>query len=336
MEEKSKESKYFPLDLPYLPQEIIFEILLRLPVKSLLKFRVAAVTSISGSDTICNFYNIVSDNSFVTENCPPKSLSLSGRILGSCNGLICLNSDSFTLTLLNPCTRKFNVFIDTAVQYKGSGIGCSVSYGFGYDASVEDYKVVKIFSFNQTEDRYENMVKVYSLKAKSWKIIQGFNSGYINGKVAIFANGTLHWEACLGDSWEIITYDLTLERIEKMVLPNYEGRRIYWTLGVSRGYLIACCNYEPNRADIWVMKEYGVEKSWTKLVTISSHVDRWAHISPLFAAENGDEVLLKIDGELKLYNSRNGSFKRFKSFVSGDFCQVQVIAYFESLASPHI
>ncbi|MCD7466557.1 hypothetical protein HAX54_003371 [Datura stramonium] len=362
--------------LTFLPQEVIFEILLRLPVKSLLKFRcvsksflsllstplfreahinfnskkpkmtdykLAVVASVSGLGRICHVYNMGSENSSLTvarHSCPAKSLSLSARILGSCNGLICLTSDTFTLMLLNPCTGKFNIFPDSMLRNKGGG--CYVRYGFGYDASVEDYKVVKIFSFPQIEGRHENVVNVYSLKANSWSTIQGFSSGSLNGKLGVFANGALHWEArqshCSSGFWEIVTLDLAVMRYGKIALPSYEDDGgIYWTLGVSRGYLVACCNYEPNSADMWMMKEYGVEKSWTKLVTISSPVDRWDYISPLFVAEeNCDEVLLQLGEVITLYNSRNASFKRLEGYPSGDFHQVQVAIYFETLASPHI
>ncbi|OIT36462.1 PREDICTED: F-box/kelch-repeat protein At3g23880-like [Nicotiana attenuata] len=358
-----------------LPEEIFFEILLRLPVKSLLKFRsvskswlslissplfnkthvnfslnnpqmtdyrLAVVASVSKLGRICNIYNMgFEKDSFFTvvkHSNPAKSLSLSAKILGSCNGLICLTSDKFTLMLFNPCTGNFNVFPDSML--KDNGGGCYVRYGFGYDVSNEDYKVVKIFSFPLAEGRYENMVKVYSLKDKSWSIIEGFNSGNINGKLGVFVNGALHWEVCYSycssDCWEIVTLDLAAGQYGKIALPRYEDEGIYWTLGVSRGYLVACCNYEPKKADMWVMKEYGVEKSWTKLVTMSLPVDRRDYISPLFVTEKGDEVLLQLGAELMQYNTRNASFKRLDDFMSGDFRQVQMATYFESIASPHI
>ncbi|KAF3625040.1 putative NADP-dependent alkenal double bond reductase P2-like [Capsicum annuum] len=218
--------------------------------------------------------------------------------------------------------------------------GCYVRYGFGYDASVDDYKVVKIFSFSQSEGRYENMVNVYSVKAKSWKVIEGFSSGTLNGKLGVFANGVLHWEACdircSRVVWEIVTLDLAVERYGKIALPSYEDGGVYWTLGVSMGYLVGCCNYEPNKADVWVMKQYGVEKSWTKLVTISLPVNRRAYISPLYVEENCDEFLLQFGEEITRYNSRDGSFNRVDGYMPSDLRQVQVATYFESLASPHV
>ncbi|KAF3625041.1 putative NADP-dependent alkenal double bond reductase P2-like [Capsicum annuum] len=360
-----------------LPQEIIFEILLRLPIKSLLRFRcvsksmlsllssplfkkthvdftlknpkfteyrfavLATVHGLGGK--ICCFYNIGFQDSCLTvarHSCLGKCLALSARILGSCNGLICLTGSSLTLMLLNPCTGKFNVFPDTVLVNNWGG-GCYyVRYGFGYDASIDDYKVVKIFSFPRVEGRQENRVDVYSLKDKSWKMIQGFNSCYLHGKLGVFTNGVLHWEASHSHwpflFWEIVTLDLSVERFGKTALPSYEDGSIYWKLGVSRGYLVGCCNYEPNKVDVWVMKEYGVEKSWTKLVTILLPVNLMAYISPLFVAENCDEFLLQYEEELVLYNSRDGSFNRVDGYTSGDFRQVQVATYFESLVSPHV
>ncbi|KAJ8565989.1 hypothetical protein K7X08_008565 [Anisodus acutangulus] len=364
-------------EISTLPQELITEILIRLPIKTLLKFlcvsqswlsllsntefhkthinfsiknpkmtdyTLAVVATVSGLGKICHVYTIHSENSCVTvvkHGCPPKSLPLSAFLLGSCNGLICLFTGSLELMLLNPCTGKFDVFPDLMIQYKVGDGGCYVRYGFGYDVSVGDYKVVKIFSFPQSEGKHVNMVNVYSLRVNSWTTIQGFDSGYINGNVGVFANGALHWDGCHSHissaSSEIVTLDLATERYGKIALPSYEDGCIRWTLGVSGGSLVACCNYEePNRADMWVMKEYGVEKSWTKLVTISSPVDRRVHISPLFVGENGNEFLVTLGTELTLYNSRNASFKRLANYVSGDFLQVQVATYLESLTSPHI
>ncbi|XP_015063127.1 F-box/kelch-repeat protein At3g23880-like [Solanum pennellii] len=367
-------------EIPTLPQDIIIEILIRLPLKTLLKFRsvskswlyllsdaqfhkthisfsmnnpkftdctLAAIPTVSGLGKICHVYTISSDNSSVIlskHGCPSKTLSLSAWILGSCNGLICLTSDCFNLMLLNPCTGKFSLFPDLMIEYEVGDGGVHIRYGFGYDASTDDYKVVKMFSFPRidNEGRHVNMVSVYSLKGSSWSSIQGFDSGHVNGNVGVFANGVLHWEGCYdyvsgGVSSEIVTLDLAKEIYGRIALPRYEGGGITWTLGESRGRLVACCNYESNKADMWVLKEYGVEKTWTKVVTISSPDDRRVNISPLFVAENGDEVLVKLGTEVTLYNSRNASFKRIADYVStDDFLQVQVTTYMESLASPHI
>jgi len=133
-----------------------------------------------------------------------KSLELPIRILGCCNGLIYLHKDFFTLMILNPCTRNFHVFRDAILDWD-----FFIRYEFGYDASNEDYMVVKILSFSQIEGRYENVVRIYSLKACSWEKIRDFTSGFIKGEVGLFVNGALHWEGSYRrGSWEIVTSDL--------------------------------------------------------------------------------------------------------------------------------
>ncbi|CAN4090923.1 unnamed protein product [Withania somnifera] len=354
-----------------LPDEIIIEILLRLPVKSLLKLRCVSkswlsllsgshfvkaqikfssknvnlmllvVSSVSGLvGKICSTYSVVCENScvdFARSDYPLKLPFRSAKFLGSCNGLICLTPVSFGLMLWNPTTGKYKEFQDSIVH---SSESCYIRYGFGYDATNDDYKVVKIFSFPRGEGRYENVVEIFSLRGDSWKMGEGFDSGYVNAKSGVFLNGALHWELsdCRGSGScsEIMTLDLATETYGVMGLPNCEKGNASWTLSVLGGYLVAGCNYYPNRTEMWVMKEYGVEKSWTKLVSLLSPPGRMGYISPLFVSENGGEVLVKLGTDISLYSTRNASYKSFGIHSAGCRLQVHAINYTESLASPHV
>ncbi|MCD7456589.1 hypothetical protein HAX54_032308 [Datura stramonium] len=362
------------LQFSCLPDEIIIEILLRLPVKSLLKLRcvskswlsllssphfvktqikfsvkecknvnlrlVVVASVVSGLvGRMCSVYSVVCENSSVNVakiDCPLKPPFGSAKFLGSCNGLICLTAMSSKLMLWNPSTGKYKEFEDSFVQ---SAVNCYIRYGFGYNAANDDYKVVKIFSFPRDEGKYENRVKIYSLRANSWKMSQGFDGGYINAQPGMFLNETLHWEVsrCSGSgaSSEIMTLDLATERYGVMALPNCGNGNVSWKLSVLGGSLVACCNYYPDRTDMWVMKEYGAVKSWTKLVSLSSPFGRMGYISPLFVSENGDEVLVKLGTSLSLYSKRTASHKSLEIHSSGCCLQVQAVAYIESLASPH-
>ncbi|XP_059310345.1 F-box/kelch-repeat protein At3g23880-like [Lycium ferocissimum] len=358
-----------------LPDEIIIEILLRLPVKSVLKFRcvskswlsllssshfvktqikfsikdyknvnfrLVVVASASGLvGKMCSIYSIVCEkSSFVNVakiDYPLKPPVGSAKFLGSCNGLICLTAMSFKLMLWNPCTGNYKEFQDSIVK---SAVSCYIRYGFGYDAINDDYKVVKIFSFPKDEGKYENMVKIYSLRSNSWKMSESFSGGYINAQSGVILNEALHWEVshCRGSGAhsEIMTLDLATETYGVMELPSCGDGNVSWTLSVLGGRLVACCNYYPDKTDMWVMKEYGVEKSWTKLVSLSSPSGRMGYISPLFVSENGDEVLVKLGTDISLYDKRNASYKSLEIHASGCCLQVQAVTYFESLASPHI
>jgi len=51
------------------------------------------------------------------------------------------------------------------------------------------------------------------------------------------------------------------------LLPDYENENAQWTLGVVRDCL---CVYATRDMllDVWFMKEYGNQESWTKLYTV--------------------------------------------------------------------
>lgn len=307
-----------------------------------MNFRLVITASVSGLvGRMCSVYSLICENSSLNVakiDYPLKPPFVGfAKFLGSCNGLICLTSMSFKLMLWNPSTGKHKEFQDSFVH---CAVNCYIRYGFGYDGVNDDYKVVKIFSFPRNEGKYENKVKIYSLKTDSWKMGEGFDSGYVNPQSGMFLNGYLHWEVghC-GDSGssEIMTLDLSTETYGVMPLPNCGNGGTSWTLSVLGGCLVACCNYDLDRTDMWVMKEYGVVKSWTKLASgLSAPLGRLGYITPLFVSENGDEVLVKLGTNLSLYTTRNASHKSLDIHSSGCCLRVQAITYFESLASPHI
>lgn len=311
-----------------------------------MNLRLVIVASVSGLvGKMCSVYSLICENSSVNVakiDYPLKPPFGSAKFLGSCNGLVCLTPMPFKLMLWNPSTGKHKEFQDSFVK---CAVNCYIRYGFGYDSVNDDYKVVKIFSFSRNEGKFENRVKIYSLKDDSWKMGEGFYSGYVNAQSGMFLNGFLHWEVShCRDSGvdsdgfsEIITMDLSTETYGVMALPDCGNRNTSWMLSVLGGCLVACCNYYPDRTDIWVMKEYGVEKSWSKMVSdLTAPFGRLGFISPLSVSENGDEVLVKLGTNISLYTTRNASHKSLDIDSSGCCLQVQAITYIESLASPHV
>lgn len=357
--------------LANLPPEIIAEVLARLPVDCLLRFRCVSkswlalissrhfvnahsdvcknkhesgrnrlllIASFSGLGKICSISSLVRENSslgLVELSRFSKSPCRSPRILGSCNGLLCLSTVHFKLMLWNPSTGKSREFPDSFIQ---SNSGCYIRYGFGYDERRNDYKVVKMFSFEKNGGRYDNIVQAYSLRANSWTMMSGFSSGYIYGKCGVFLNGALHWEIRHSDdvsntvSWEIVALDLAAERYRTMALPSCENGKFYWTLGVSHGCLLASCIYYPKRTHIWMMKEYGIMESWTKVASIALSDNHRGYVTVLHMSENGDEILLKLGTQLALYDSRTCSFKEVECVASPRTIEVQSATYDESLA----
>ncbi|GFP85584.1 F-box protein cpr30 [Phtheirospermum japonicum] len=76
--------------------------------------------------------------------------------------------------LWNPTTRTWKKLPPIAVKLRQ---GFYYIWGFGYDESSDDYKVVGIFCVFRNEGLYESVVKIYSLRVDYWKNIEGFEGG---------------------------------------------------------------------------------------------------------------------------------------------------------------
>ncbi|KAL3648577.1 hypothetical protein CASFOL_004980 [Castilleja foliolosa] len=182
-----------PNSIPKLPDDVVIEILTRLPAKPLLKFRCVCkswLSIISSHQFIkTHLTNSKKDPNFThhrimlnwranLKHCSARSLlyepftetfntdftSQSSKnsiwVLGSCDGLICLAIDKKELILWNPTTRIFKTLPDFGVK---TSFRSNFAYGLGFDKSSDDYKVVGFF--NSSRDFSEVIGKVYSLKA---------------------------------------------------------------------------------------------------------------------------------------------------------------------------
>ncbi|KAK4341561.1 hypothetical protein RND71_040062 [Anisodus tanguticus] len=324
------------------------EILSRVPVKSLLQFRCVSnswLALISTSEFVNTHLSLSANNKeythhmfmlsfiqpeynlkdcslgsllygFVTEafdlDYPMKNPHKSVWIVGFVNGLSCLAIEEKDLFLWNPSIRMFKKLPDSRPTLR---CGYYFMYGFGYDEVHDNYK-----------------------------------GGVLLNDLGKFVNGKLHWAttARFGEynDRDIISIDLSDEKWGKVEQPCYEEGNFDFVPGVLENDLFVLCNYQKTRADVWVMKEYGVKDSWTKMYTIrcpndpvvgfgydastkdykvvkilsfadiegrhenmvwvySLKAHKWSKMQG-----NGDEVLVKLDREIILYNSRNGSFKR--------------------------
>ncbi|KAL3506372.1 hypothetical protein ACH5RR_031754 [Cinchona calisaya] len=358
---------------PSFPHELLVEILSRLPVKSLVKFKCVSRTwlsLISSSQFIKTHLEISSNKDdfhhrgmiFNYPYAPPISpphlkqcslqsaldapsvnevigidFSVNGRyalvwVVGCFDGLVCIASVRNGLFLWNPSIRKSKKLPDMNVKYNS---GRSILFGFGYDKLNDDYKVVGIFCVFSGAAVSKTLVEVYSLKTDSWKRIEDFKGGFPFdfGK---YVNGKLHW-ATRNDfksrkhSWKIVSLDLGNETYGEVERLDYGEGVDHWSFDVLGGCLSVLCNYKRIRADVWVMKEYGVRDSWTKVISIP-YLDspaEYRYNRPICLLRNG-EILLNYGSRLVLYNPRNNTFK---------FSQInnfqKVNMYVESLVSPN-
>ena len=116
-------------------------------------------------------------------------------------------------------------------------------------------------------------------------------------------------------------------------------------LGVLNGCL--CLSHDHRRTNlvVWLMREFGAEKSWTQLLNVSYHHLQVLDfppcpVVPLCKSENDDVLLLEDYGggaEFVLVDKRDNSIDRmegfnnglssFSAFVSHDYVQSLVLPY---------
>lgn len=254
--------------------------------------------------------------------------------MGSCNGLICFTDFSQQAFLWNPALRKTKRLpeLDDTLGRRFF----SLSYGFGYDEANDDYKVIGVCTI-WGHNRMEARVVAYSLKTDCWRRVEDLREVrleagcFTKGKLS---NGKLHWT--LYNSFDtgrkIVSFDLSNERYGEVEQPDY-GKGISWTLEVLGGCLSLFSYHRMSHVDIWVMKEYGVRDSWTKMVLVCEFNDPEYNIfcTPLFVSKDG-EILLQFGEVMVCYNPDNKLLTYPKITNSGALQGANV--YVESLVWP--
>ncbi|XP_057802353.1 F-box/kelch-repeat protein At3g23880-like [Salvia miltiorrhiza] len=342
----------------HLPEEIIEEILSRLPVKSLLRLRCVSKTwrSLIGSKCFIKAHhqNSIKNPCFphqrlirVTtkydrlEECSLQSL-LRKRLIsrysldnleittllplqswGCCNGLFCvigLSKWPERVYLWNPSTRTSKKLPEI------SSPGYVRNYGFGWVESSDEYKVfVLLVDYDYYQGIGNSSVgKVYSSKTKSWKTIELCDDLDYCWRGGVFAGGKLYWRN-YGDKEYIIFWDLKSEVFGRIELPfDHEFcTKWYWFVDVLGGLLCVLCYIDDYTRVIrvWVMKE-----SWKRVATFA-HLVELLQPAPLMVGRKG-EILLNCGSTLLVYDPGSNVFHR-RLDVSYD-SRVHV----ESLVSP--
>ncbi|KAL7103078.1 hypothetical protein ACP275_08G158800 [Erythranthe tilingii] len=157
-----------------------------------------------------------------------------------------------------------------------------------------------------------NETKIYSLKSNSWRRIEPlpYPLLFLRLNWRVHVNGVLHTLVPDPDNVygaRIMCFSFETERRYQMLLP----RRIRIKgFDVSLDVTGVCLSVVCNNLDmvvVWVMKEYGVNDSWVKLVSVTPPVfEGNDYVKPLVYSKEGGRVLL-LGKTLFWYNLRNQS-----------------------------
>ena len=235
------------------------------------------------------------------------------RIVGSCNGILCLNISKIGETnfLFNPVTSEFkeppkpDYLVHKLSEVE---ILLHIGLGFGYDRETNDYKLVRVCYSKKMKESFYSGVDVYSLRTNSWRRKDTLVHGSIveNSSSKGGLNGALHWRGAIRKKEIIhniiISFNIRDEVCGYIKLPNeLKFDKNYWYPFVRNGLLCIVVissrqKYEP-RFDIWVMNEYGVKETWTKQLSIGPLL-AWSFVG----CDRNEELLFATSSTIYLYD----------------------------------
>ncbi|CAL2253500.1 unnamed protein product [Prunus armeniaca] len=259
------------------------------------------------------------------------------RVVGTCDGLICLADDvpsyAYNFIIWNPTIKKSVSLPMPGITFQTHG-GYDASIGFGFDATTNDYKVVRVVTLLDYYDEKPTLAEVYSLATGTWMSLGCVSPACLIDKAAssAFVNGVLHWPVAYQTDVEsyyiILTFDLGKEVFGQIPMPKIIQRDYYLglQLSVSDNKKSIALFMRPNNRedfywdygredsvlDIWVMKEYGREESWTKLITLNPQCPETIFLSALCFRKSGEVLLLLKEKEKQELVSLDLVSKQFK------------------------
>ncbi|KAK2980455.1 hypothetical protein RJ640_028863 [Escallonia rubra] len=349
-----------------LPDDIAVNVLLILPVKSLLRFKcvskswrslitdplfvkqhlkrddgpcntalcrfgVAGSSCPSAIKGLINRHSVNNDASGrPVERADYKRSNNSFEILGSCNGLVLVYACYYgRLLLWNPSTRQYNKLAMMPVCFASR-----VLWGLGYDSSRDDYIVVHAEFFPRLPGspdlpsiNFEVFKRSTNTLEYSWLSIDYFFSS----QTATLVNGTPHWLVRRYKSKlkAVICFDVKEDTFKEVPLPVL-GDETSIGLGLLGGCLCIAHDLGMRGFEVLAMKKYGSRESWTCLFVIPSS---FAQVKPLAFVES-DQVLMEVDGKkLVLYNPNKKRAKTIVMYNNSE--EFQAATFIESLVSPN-
>ncbi|CAI9117828.1 OLC1v1019313C1 [Oldenlandia corymbosa var. corymbosa] len=287
----------------------------------------------------CSLHSVLHNfpvNMFDVE--PPKRAGYpSLYLMGSCKGILCVLEGCEDIILWNPTIGHLKKLPNSGINHHSYKIS---TRGFGYDELNDDFKVVEICCYARLGINRETIVNVYSLKSNSWRRIKDYEGGIISCSPGVFLNGVLHWPAThkdgLNTDWSILSLDVSAETHgTTLMLPQCENGFDDLRLGVLKGRLCVFCNYYRHEMHVWMMKEYGSNKSWCKFASIPYSQNIPGRILPLCVSKSG-EILVKYGDSLMLFNKADDSFTETEVKMDDPASLYEVATYTETFVSPYL
>ncbi|XP_017225960.1 putative F-box protein At3g16210 [Daucus carota subsp. sativus] len=351
------------VDVFYMPEECLIEILARLPVKTLIRFKSVCKTWLS----------IISNPSFITSQLhnaitasktnptvailsdyrhhhlinevfldvsrhyfssypinvdslvfPPQLDYYLAISNKSYNGIICLIDRSHVGYLWNPSIRQYLKLPPSPYKY-------TFHLGFGYDSISGSYKVIRFMFGEDTTDNYVPIVLVYSTATGCWKDIRAPNWGnkfrYMD-QIDVVVDGVLY--ADCEDT--IISLDLHEEVFGLVPYPEFVQRKGSSVLDFEGSVAMVFDSV------VWTLDDVCGKVSWTKRFSVKEYdsaIIIWLSYYLGAGVFYGSKFLLKYEFESELLYKMlyDCEKKEDKCFVLQQRSIPRTMKYTETLVS---
>ncbi|XP_071687807.1 F-box/kelch-repeat protein At3g06240-like [Rutidosis leptorrhynchoides] len=333
----------------FLPDEIIINILARLPAKPLVRFRCVSkywhcmlmepyfmnlrsrkAIILAINKGYLDFIDVDNNNYTTFKRRYPLEYSTGARVIGSFNGLVLMVilNEYFTLNafvLYNPFTGEFKKLLDPPTQI----ISCKSGFGFGYGGTnpTEDLKIVKFTSCR-------DICEVYDFKTNSWSS-QSSKKYDINCitfayPVGTFSNGNLYW---IRSEHVLLAFGVKDMVLSEIVLPR--GSNFIGDIGTINGCLCALKMTTSSKFELWVMND--VDSTWanTHSFTLDLKWDIFYHTLNIF--DDGKILMVNPFSQLIIYDVLKSSYETLNiSFPEHfhRFFKKNCVQFVETLVSP--
>lgn len=190
----------------------------------------------------------------------------------SCDGLVCVfNKRHGLIHIWNPAIRSSACI---PIMKCPQQIRC-----FWFGRHNDEYKLLL-----GTLDLQIHLVRPYNINSGyDWKSTQRFIHGLCpcSDEIGTLCNGNVHWAVnkwqvivpgnVMTNVWTILSYDLHQDKVGIIDIPIdkfFDRPRV--RLGVVDGCLSAMFENHANEFELWAMKDYGLNKSWNKLIVLEA------------------------------------------------------------------
>ncbi|TXG46493.1 hypothetical protein EZV62_028007 [Acer yangbiense] len=263
----------------HIPDDIIFNILRKLPPKSLARSKCVCKSWQSFANQhkyhnqklILFSSKTIQSVDFEADEIKAVDLDIpfkvSNRMLGiaSCNGLLCILTEREGFVIWNPLIGRYKRVSNTSEYDK---------FGFWYDHSTDNYKIVRFMRFyDPNSERQRYSAEIYSQKSNSWQqkeILPWQFFCIIDSLFGVLVNETLYWKIFYINNDKkcipaVLCFDTLNEKFDVIISPD--NVRISDDLRVFKGHLCFVQYHKAGHMDMWT-REAGKSQNWMKFMNL--------------------------------------------------------------------